>query len=114
MKYGKEITEKICESIKKLSGRVGACEAAGISFETFTQWMKKSEFSDAIKKAEVEMQLKGKQIAIQSIFKAMQAGQWTAGAWWLERNYPEDFVIKQKIEHSGTLIVNFDKQDEKL
>jgi hypothetical protein len=98
-----------------LSGRVGACENVNICYDTFLDWFKKKpEFSEAIKKAEDEMNVKGKQIAIQSIFKAMQSGQWTAAAWWLERNYPKEYVVKQNIEHSGNLIINFRKQDEKL
>ncbi len=92
MKYCKEITDKICESIKSLKGRIGSCKEAGISYETFLHWTKtKNEFSLAIKKAEEEAGLTGKEVAIMSIFRAMPT-QWQAAAWWLERKH--NFVQK--------------------
>lgn len=102
-KYNKEISKEFCDAIKALKGRVGACKEVGIVYDTFLDWLKKhSEFAEAIKKAEAECRESGRNVAIQSIFKAMP-NQWQAGAWWLERNYPEEFVIKQKIEHSGEI-----------
>jgi len=60
----------------------------GISYQTFNEWRKeKSEFSDAIKKAEVEC--KAGRIAV--IFKAAEE-KWQAAAWWLERRYPQEFA----------------------
>lgn len=41
-------------------------------------------------------------------------GQWQANAWLAERLWQEEFVVKQKIEHSGEMAVNFDKQDKAL
>jgi hypothetical protein len=33
---------------------------------------------------------------------------------YLERKLQDEFAIKQKIEHSGEMVVNFDKQDKAL
>ena len=98
MKYSPEVTARIVEGIKGLKGRVGSSEAAGINFSTFCEWMKKPNFSHAIKKAELESESKGEERAILSIFKAME-NQWQAGAWWLERTKPDKYALKTKNEH---------------
>lgn len=41
-------------------------------------------------------------------------GQWQANAWLCERLWQDEFVVKQKLEHSGNMTVNFDKQDKAL
>jgi len=51
MKYSEEIIEKICRHLKKGNTINTTCQTVGISKETFFQWMKKSDFSDSIKKA---------------------------------------------------------------
>ena len=51
MKYSKELTEKICEHLKRGNTINTTCQAVGISKETFFQWMKKPDFSDSINKA---------------------------------------------------------------
>lgn len=52
MKFSKEIIEKICKHLKAGSTITSACEAVGISRETFYDWMnKKPDISDTIKKA---------------------------------------------------------------
>jgi len=109
MKYGKEIIKEICNHIASGLGRVDACELAGIHYDTFTIWMKKSEFYEAIKKAEVEF----KQTLIGQIKKAGQR-QWQANAWLLERKFQDEFVIKQKIEHSGDISIDFTSGDTLL
>ena len=52
MKYGKEITNKLCRHLKKGSSIKSACALVGISQETFYKWRKeKAEFSETIKRA---------------------------------------------------------------
>lgn len=55
-KYSKKIVERICELISTDSYTIAEiCQQVGISKETYYQWLKtKSDFSDAIKKAEDE------------------------------------------------------------
>ena len=102
MKYSPERTKRICEGLKSLKGRVASAEEAGINYDTFCEWMKKPEFSEEIKKAELEMESKGEHRAIMSIFKAME-NQWQAGAWWLERTRPDKYALKNYVEHSGNI-----------
>ena len=53
MKYSKELTEKICKLLKIGNTITTTCQAVGIHKDTFYDWMKKkSDFSDAIKKAQ--------------------------------------------------------------
>lgn len=55
-KYDKNIVEKICELIRADSYTVAEiCDKVGICKDTYYQWLKKkSDFSDAIKKAQDE------------------------------------------------------------
>lgn len=55
-KYNRKIVENICALIRADSYTIAEiCEQVGISKETYYQWLKtKSDFSDAIKKAEDE------------------------------------------------------------
>jgi len=90
-KYNEDIVNELCESLRKLSGRVQACKQAGVCYDTFLGWMKKyPEFVERVKKAERESRKSGKERAIACIFKAMEKS-WQAGAWWLERNYPDQY-----------------------
>jgi hypothetical protein len=98
MKYGKEITAKLGELLSQGMGRVDSCNLAGISYETFTVWMEKPEFSESIKKAETIC----KQRNIVRIQNASRQS-WQAAAWWLERKYPDEFAMKTKMEHSGQI-----------
>jgi hypothetical protein len=111
VKYGKERTEEIAQLLKNGSSRTDACTLAGISYETFTQWMKKPEFSEAIKKAEAIC--KNRNI---TIIQKAAITTWTAAAWWLERKHPEEFAVRQRLEHSGTVgvsLVDLIRQSEK-
>lgn len=118
MKYSKERIDKIVEAIKTLKGRVRACKEGGISYETFTEWMaNKIEFAEAIKKAEEYATIRGKEHAILSIFKAMET-QWQAAAWWLERNFKEEFALKNTLEMSGKdggpILIALEKETAKI
>ena len=61
----------------------------------------KSEFSEAIKKAEAESRDTGKEFAIKAIFKAMQDGKWQAAAWWLERKFKDEFAARTELGIDG-------------
>ena len=99
MKYCQEITEQICKSLLELKGRVNAAKEAGINYDTFCEWMKKPEFSEAIKKAESQANTKGKDVAIMSIFNAMP-NQWQAAAWWLERKFKTEFSREETLNQN--------------
>jgi hypothetical protein len=92
MKYGPEKTAEISEHLRTGSNRTDACILCDISYETFTVWMQKTEFSEAIKKAEAEC--KNRNI---KIIQKAAITTWQAAAWWLERKFQDDFALKQKI-----------------
>ncbi|MDP4009801.1 MAG: hypothetical protein Q8P53_02335 [Candidatus Shapirobacteria bacterium] len=86
-KYSKDLLEKICELIKKGLSNRDASFCMGISESTFYEWQKeKPEFSDTIKKAEMERKL----LLISRIFEASNKS-WQAAAWYLERVYTDEF-----------------------
>lgn len=104
-KYGKAMTEKICRFLSEGKGRMEAVKLSGIHYDTFRTWEKtKPEFSEAIKKAEEQQVASREQIAVRSIFTAMEEGRWQAAAWWLERTMPHKYKerkeIKQEISES--------------
>jgi hypothetical protein len=111
MKYGPEKTKEICGYIDGGLGRVDACIMADVSYETFTVWMNNSEFSDAIKKAEVG----NKKFHIEIIKKAADK-TWQAAAWWLERKWKDEFA--QRNEWTGKegkeLKLYSDEQKQKI
>lgn len=105
MKYSKARITEICQYIEQGSNYEDAAALAGIGESTFYDWKKeKPEFVEALKKAE----LKCKQRNIQVIQKAGKKN-WTAAAWWLERKYPEQFAVRQKIDQTNTQ--KFDLED---
>lgn len=95
MKYGPEMTHEIVTYLQNGNGRVDTCHLVGISYETFTQWMKLPEFSESIKKA--ESTCKARNIAI--VQKAAITS-WQAAAWWLERKYPQEFALKARVDEN--------------
>jgi len=93
MKYTPEIIQELIKYIEAGNYVETACDAVGISKDTFYRWMKeKSDFSDAIKKAE------SKAIArnVMIIQKAAQTS-WQAAAWFLERKDYERWGRKELI-----------------
>lgn len=108
MKFTPEIIQRAAAAIAAGKNRAQAAKAAGISRDTFNEWMSgeiplaalkncknrdeeekvKSVFSDAIKKAEETLFGVIRTEAIVEIRKAMKKN-WTAAAWWLERTDPE-------------------------
>lgn len=102
MKYGKPITREICKFLVNGMKQKEAAALSGVDESTFYIWMKKPEFFQSVKKAE----LKCKQRNIDIILSAAKGnkkkpGVWTAAAWWLERTCPEEFGQKWQGELSG-------------
>lgn len=89
-KYNGDITRDMAGHLEGGMGRVDTCALVGISYETFTQWMLKAEFYEAVKKA--EMVCKSRNIAI--VQRATNTS-WQAAAWWLERKYPKEFALQR-------------------
>jgi hypothetical protein len=94
MKYDKDHTDIIIKELEEGNGRVRACKAAGINYQTFINWMEdpeKLEFLEAVKKAELSGDDKIKDICKRKI---IEDKSWQSGAWWLERNFPDSYKNK--------------------
>jgi len=99
MKYNKKIVEEIVSYIKAGVPNKHAALAVGIGEETFYGWMReKAEFSESIKKAQ-SLAVARNVVTVQKAAKK----NWQAAAWWLERRYPEEFALRQKMELEGKL-----------
>ena len=65
-----------------------ACMAAGISFECFSKWRQKDPAFDA----EVEQAAAEPAVKLFNTIREQAPETWQAGAWALERRYPEQFA----------------------
>lgn len=99
-KYEPERVERLLEAIRIGATYKHACDYAGISFETFSQWQKQHpEFFEQVKAAEGAGVISNLQV-----IKTASAENWTAAAWLLERRHPEDYgrrVNDNRNTHSG-------------
>ena len=94
-KYNEETETRITQALRAGNTRRAACAYAGISQDTFANWLKsKSHFADAIEKAEGDAEVRN--VAI--IQKAADS-TWQAAAWWLERKHKADW--SSRVEQTG-------------
>ena len=96
MKYDKHHINLIIKSLQNGDGRVNACKKANIHYSTFLDWIEnKPEFSEAIKKAEMTGNDKIKDICKRKI---IEDKSWQSGAWWLERNFPDEYKERKNVD----------------
>lgn len=97
--------ERICQLISAGNYIKTACQAVGISEQTYINWMEWGEksrkglyfvFFEAVKKAEA--QAIARNVAV---IQAATKDNWQAAAWWLERKHPQDWGKKERHEHVG-------------
>lgn len=97
MKYTKETVKEICDNLKLGLTIKDVCEYVGINPDTFFDWQKnKPDFSDRIKRAQMEC----KRRCISIIHRA-SINSWQASAWWLERRHADEYQMKNKTELTG-------------
>lgn len=93
-KYTAEVVERICYSLSQGNTRTTAAICAGISKETFYQYLNEfPDFSDAIKRAEEQ--------AVEhyvNVIHTASTQTWQAAAWYLERRRKEDFGKQDKVD----------------
>lgn len=107
-KLSEEVKETLVEGIEAGLPYKLACEAAGIGYSTFRDWMKNAEkiaagegkgirnqaellkFSEDVKRAEAE----GAKTLMALIWSAASEGTWQAAAWILERRHKQDFSLR--------------------
>lgn len=102
--------DRICESIRLGATYELAAHGAGITYETFRDWMNtKPSFSAAVKAAEGDAAAKW----LTMIEQAALEGNWHAAAWKLERRYPRDYgrTVQQQ-EVSGGVEIRITKRPE--
>jgi len=102
MKYDEEHISMIIKAIADGAGRNRAVKAAGIHYDTFVQWMKFDEFKARVLEAEGVGMDKIKDLAKRGIIEKFNQN-WQAAAWWLERNYPDEYRQRTSTEHSGEM-----------
>jgi len=104
-KLNPQLQERICQLISAGNYIKTACQAVGISEQTYINWMKRGEksqkglyfeFFESVKKAEAQSIARNVAV-IQSAAK----DTWQAAAWWLERKHPQDWGKKERHEHVG-------------
>ena len=114
MKYNKSTIKKIIAALADGQGRVRATKAAGISFETFCQWMDKyPEFFERVKKAE---EIGYKKVHDICKHRIIDDASWQSAAWWLERTDPANFGQRNNLNVTAEspLIVVADEETKKL
>lgn len=127
MKYDRRHISRLLNSLAEGDGRVRACQKANVTYQTFINWMndpskkvaqedgKEIEFFEAVEKSEECAEDLIKDLAKRSVIERMTS-TWQAGAWWLERNYPEEFRVRTESSvtlkaHRDILKGMFDNED---
>lgn len=106
-----EVQAAIATALATGNTRATSCAYAGISYQTFLNWLERGEkavsgqyfeFLEAIKKAEADAA-----VAAVATIKQASRTTWQAAAWWLERRYPAEWgkQEKQTVEHSGQVVL---------
>ena len=112
MKKDKPHIDALINALMDGNGRVRSCKMANIDHQTLLNWERDdSEFSDRIKEAEIQGNVKLKDLQKRKI---LEDKSWQSGAWWLERNYPEEFRNRQEVKHEGPVQINITKDESKL
>lgn len=109
-KYEPARVKKILDAIRMGATYRHACNYAGISEETFSQWRNtKPGFSEQVKEAEGAA-LVGWMAKIEA---AANDGNWQAAAWKAERRYPAEYGRRvQDMNHDGSITIRIIDDDD--
>jgi len=94
MRKTPETKNAILESIRLGLKEKDAALLAGISPRTLQRWKKED---DAFVAEMDKKRMENKSFSI-GIIQTKAKDSWQAAAWWLERNYPEEYALKTKAE----------------
>jgi hypothetical protein len=120
-----ELTERLCEEIRKPRAISHACAAVGLHRATFHRWIADAEAEDApaelcdFRDEVARARADAAQILVDAIekralgyevVKHTRGGEeirewdsdWKAAAWLLERTAPDEYGNRTKVEHSGS------------
>jgi hypothetical protein len=93
-----EVEKRIFDAIRLGATYKLAAQYGGIDVATLYRWLDKdATFAMRLKEAE------GGAVVgwLAKIEKAASDGNWQAAAWKMERRYPEDYSLRQRLEHTG-------------
>jgi len=93
-----EVEKRILDAIRLGSTYKLAAQYGGVDHATLYRWLDKdATFAMRVKEAE------GAAVTgwLAKIEKSASDGNWQAAAWKLERRYPEDYSLRQRLEHTG-------------
>jgi hypothetical protein len=97
-KRSPEVEKRILDAIRLGATYKLASQYACIDPATFWRWVEKdANFATRVKEAEGAATVGW----LAKIEKAASDGNWQAAAWKLERRYPEDYSLRQRLEHTG-------------
>lgn len=102
-KFNQELAEQICELIREGNFRVWVARKLELTTETIRVWARdKPEFSAALKEAEEDRQesllQRIAEASTQTYGEGIKPPDWKAAAWILERMYPKQFALKNRVE----------------
>ena len=106
-----ETKEQLFAALQRGLSYKDSCIHAGIDFSTFCIWRNKGKirksgpFSDFLKELK-RVQVDGK---LALINKVRADKTWQSHAWLLERQYPDEFARRERIEQSGGIDVTIKK-----
>lgn len=108
-KFSQQLVDDYLRARRRGGNDTDCAWAAGVHPETIRVWRRRLQnntlkgspslqllraFFDADKKAQSDARL----LRLAQIEQAAASGKWQAAAWWLERKYPDEFAIRQKVE----------------
>jgi hypothetical protein len=96
-RLSKELIDKACSVIKSGCTQRTAAEYIGVSEECLSRWKTKNAWV----RSKIDKAQAGTKVAMVNMIAEAGKLDWKAIAWILERNFPDDFALKQKLEHSG-------------
>lgn len=97
------LVKALCDVLAQGGTRTAACHAVGIHNDTLYDWLEKYPvFSEAVAQAEAQAELR----FTRAIVVAARAGDWRAGAFWLERRRPLEYGQRTHVEGEVTLDVS--------
>src|SRR5665647_1385589 len=117
-KLNSELTALICENIELGLSYNLSCQAAGVTFETFNDWMKRGaagderfiDFGTRVHASEAACAKK----CLTRIREAADSGTWSAAAWLIERRFHEyrkDQKIELDAKHTGGVTLTLNVSD---
>jgi transposase len=92
-KFTPEYIEPLLKALSEGHSQSAACAIADVSVPTYHEWMQVPEFSNRVSQARA----KHLQVVEARIAAEAKTGDWRAGAWWLERQFPAEYGRKDQV-----------------